>query len=188
MTIDEALKASGFRNPLDIGSPKLAQKSIKPGEQLLFAYDGNFVVSPNNDSALRPDKVFSSAGKLTGVLAITDKRVLLVHSTLGDSFVKEIPLNQIQSVDDASRALLGTAQLRIKGLTETFVMDLNNPQRKHLAEAKSILAQAMANFGNTPTAGVTTTSGVDQLIKLKELLEGGYITREEFEREKAKIL
>ena len=58
-------------------------------------------------------------------MAITDKRVFVCNSTLGSTFFKELPLKRIQSIDDAGNALLGTAQLRIKGLTEIFVIDLN---------------------------------------------------------------
>ena len=188
MTIDEAVVRSGFKNPLDAGSRKFAQKSLGSNEELLFAYNGNYTVVPSS-TPLRPGKVFSIKNKRSGVLAITDKRVYLCHSLFGDSINKEIPLMQIQSIDEAGSVVLGTAQLRIKGLTEFFIIDLNHKQKSFIPEVKSIIASATAKL-QSPQVSVSaiTSSAAEQLLKLKALLDAGLLTKEEFDKEKAKLL
>ena len=186
MTIEEAIVKSGFKNALDVGSRKYAQKSLASNETLLFAYNGNIAVVPS-DTELDPGKVFSVKKKVSGIMAITDKRVFVCNSTLGSTFFKELPLKRIQSIDDAGNALLGTAQLRIKGLTEIFVIDLNKKQKALIPEVKSTINSAI-DKAETPQAVPVASSGIDQLMKLKELLDAGLITKEEFEKEKDKYL
>lgn len=184
MTIDEAVQSSGFKNLLDAGSRKFAQKMIGDTETLLFAYNCNYSVVPVT-TKLNPGKVLAIKNKQSGVFAVTDKRLFLCTSVLGNSSSREIPINKVQSIDDASNALMGTAQLRIVGLTDMFVLDLNKSQKSHLSEVKSIIADAKNTIGHQAPA---STSSIDQLLKLKELLDAGLITKEEFDSQKAKLL
>lgn len=187
MTIEEAITQSGFLNRIDKGSRKYAQKSLAEDESLLFAYNGNFAVVPS-DTKLDPGKVYSIKNKLCGILAVTDRRIFACSSTLGESIFKEIPLKQVQSMDEASSALFGTAQLRIKGLTEVFIIDLNKKQKAHINECKSIISSAMAAMPHSGSSIPAPDTIADQLMKYKELLDAGLITKKEFDQQKAKLL
>ncbi len=186
MTIDEAVKNSGFKNPLDGGSRKYAQQSLFSDETLLFAYNCNYSLVPTN-TQLGPGKVLSSDNKKCGVFAVTDKRIFICNNVMGQSEFKEIALNQIQSIDDAGNAIIGTSQLRIKGLTEIFIIDLNRSQRKHLTEVKEIISSA-SNKQQSAPAAAPAQDIPEQLEKYKELLDKGVITQEDFEAKKRQLL
>ena len=140
MNIEEAIAKSGGKNPLDTGSRKYAQELLAEGEELLFAYNANFAIVPT-DAPLVPKKVLSLNDKKSGVIAVTNNRVFVCNRVLGNATFKEIRKNNIQSVDEASNALLGMGQVRIKGLTEYFIVDLNNKQRKTVNEFISSINQ-----------------------------------------------
>ena len=188
MTIDEAVAKSGFKNFLDAGSRKFAESCLSGNETLLFAYNANYSIAPSN-TPLNPEKVFTIKDKRSGVMAITDRRVFICSSTLGNSELKEIPLKQIQSIDEAGSAFLGTAQLRIKGLTEVFIVDLSKKQKAFIPEVRSIISSAVEKLQSLQVSAFPATeSAVEQMMKLKQLLDANLITKAEFDKEKAKIL
>lgn len=192
MTIDEAVKNSGFKNPFDGGSRKYAQQLLLSDETLLFAYNCNFSIVPSY-TQLDPGKVLSIDQKLCGVFVVTDKRIFICNKVLANNQFKEIVLNKIQSMDEAGDAIKGLAQLRIKGLTEMFILDLNRSQKKHIDELKGIIHSAMQKQNadvSQPVATIITheVSEADELAKFKKLLDDGVITQEEFDLKKKQIL
>ncbi|MBQ6266425.1 MAG: SHOCT domain-containing protein [Clostridia bacterium] len=106
---------------------------------------------------------------------------------MGRSEFKELSLNQIQSIDDAKTPLVGTAQLRIKGLTEVFILDLNYGQAKHLSEVKEIIASATSKSQSIQISSASQDIP-EQLAKYKELLDKGVITQNEFDAKKKQLL
>ena len=190
MTIDEAVKYSGGKNVLDAGSRKYAQNSLFPNETLLFAFNCNYSIAPSYERLdPRENKSVRKAikTKRTGVFAVTDKRIFLCTNIMGQSEFKEISLGQIQSIDDARIPLVGTAQLRIKGLTEVFILDLNYGQAKHLSEVREIVASATSKSQNIQIP-IASQDIPEQLAKYKELFDKGVITQDEFDAKKKQLL
>jgi len=125
VTFDEAFD-SNLISKINPGAAKKAKMMIGPNESVLFASNLNISTIPV--SGKLSDSFFGGK-KVSGVFIITDKRVLFVQSTLGIGDTKQILKENITSVD--TKASLMNCPVRIKGLTEMFVVDCNkNVQSK----------------------------------------------------------
>ena len=116
---------------------------------------------------------------LNGVVVITDKRIIFCNSTLGTTNEKQIMIKDIQSIDEHISGLTKTGELRIVGITETFVVKilrkgLNEEIKKAIDKAKNLKSNIASN--------------ADEIRKYKQLYEDGIITQEEFERKKQELL
>lgn len=119
VTFDEAFD-SNFISKINPGAAKKAKMMIGANESVLFASNLNISTIPV--SGKLSDSFFGGK-KVSGVFIITDKRVLFVQSTLGIGDTKQILKENITSVD--TKASLMNCPVRIKGLTEMFVIDCN---------------------------------------------------------------
>lgn len=184
MTVKEAVKQSGTGTGI-IGAPHIsgAQKLIEQDEDVLAAIIANVSIISNND-ALKVD-VFKLKNKINGALVITTNRVLFCNNILGAGETKAVFLHDIQSVDDKTTPF-GLCKLRIKGITETLVIDMN---AKAMNPFKSALNTAMSNSKNpTPVVVQQSATATDEVLKLKQLLDMGAITQEEFDLKKKEFL
>ncbi len=182
MTIKEALKHSGSYNILFVPFIKPTEKSINSNENVLYAITAN-VSFINNDEVIKIDP-FKTKDKLSGIVVITSERVLFCNGAFGIGTNKSMFLNDIQSVDDKSNFL--GSKLRIKGITETLIIDINN---KAIKIFKEKLTSAMSNIKNQNTnAQVQNVSSADEILKYKNLLDVGAITQEEFDLKKKELL
>lgn len=187
LSVKEAIRLSGTTNPLASGSTNAAQKMLLPDETIVHAVNANITTVPSS-TKLDPKKIYSVKGKENGVVVITGKRVFFCQSILGQTKSKEMALNQVQSVDDASNVMFGAAQVRIRGITETFLIDL---QHRHLSEFRSRLNSALSAAkqpGSVTLNNYVGTSLSADLRELKQLADDGIITQAEFEAKKRQIL
>lgn len=180
MNLKEALKQSGSITFLNGGNIKEAEKRIQKDETLLYALI-TCISSVLVNGQLNTN--FTLKNKDSGVFVITNKRIFFAQSILGSSKFKEIQLENIQSIDSAKNI---DAKIRICGITEMFVLDV---KRKQVNEIECILNQAITNLksyeGNDNTKSL---SNYDQLKQLKNLLDDGIITQEEFDAKKKQLL
>jgi hypothetical protein len=191
MTIEEAIKESGTTNILAKGSTKKAQSLIENNEEILYAINANVTIkenkSANASAAISLKNTVKNA--LNGVVAVTNKRILFCSSILGKSTIKQILVRDITSVDEDMNGLLQMGQMRIQGITEHFIININ---KKKVAEElrrniyKSQEMQKEKNAMNTNNSN--TSSNADEILKFKKLLDEGIITQEEFERKKQDLL
>ena len=191
MTIEEAIKESGTTNILAKGSTKKAQSLIENNEEILYAINANVTIkenkSANASAAISLKNTVKNA--LNRVVAVTNKRILFCSSILGKSTIKQILVRDITSVDEDMNGLLQMGQMRIQGITEHFIININ---KKKVAEElrrniyKSQEMQKEKNAMNTNNSN--TSSNADEILKFKKLLDEGIITQEEFERKKQDLL
>ena len=181
MTIREAVKKSGTRVFLFGGAIKQAQKVIMPKEDVLFAATVNVGYQPITQNL--KVNTWSLKIRSAGVIVITTHRVMFSSSALGNSGIRVIQLQNIQSYDDKKEALIGAA-FRIIGNTEMFVVDC----RKRLLPVMREAMQSALSHSQTHTLPVQPVSDADELLKFKKLLDADAITQEEFDRKKRQLL
>ncbi len=146
----------------------------------------------------------------TWLLASTDKRIILMDKNLGIGFKQmEIPLNMINAISYQVGALLssitihhGSSLMKInnvmRGSEKYFVDATNQAMREYTAgmygnPQTTQMPQGVGAKAPEPTAPQTqpqadSFSVADEIRKLKELLDCGALTQEEFDAQKKKLL
>lgn len=189
MTIEEAIKESGTTNVLAKGSTKKTQSLIESNEEVLYAINANVIVkenkSANANAAISLKNTVKNA--LNGVVAITNKRVLFCSSILGKSTIKQILVQDITSVDEDMNGLLQMGQMRVQGITEHFIININKKKVAEELRQNIYKAQEMQKEKNV-IHNTSISSNADEILKFKKLLDEGIITQEEFERKKQELL
>lgn len=129
-TFDDVYKANGVMTAINPGSIKKAKTMIRENESVLFASMLNVSISPIHGKL---SNSFTAKGKVNGVFVVTSKRVFFVSSILGTGSAKQIEKENIESVD--SKQSLMNCPVRIKGLTEMFVVDCNKQTQIEILSA-----------------------------------------------------
>nr|DAJ80365.1 MAG TPA: Short C-terminal domain [Caudoviricetes sp.] len=190
MNIEECLKNNKTYNIFNKGAIHKVQKLIENNEEILYALVSNVSIFENNSiSFANQNKVFGGAMQvknvLNGIVVITDKRIIFCNSTLGTTNEKQIMIKDIQSIDEHISGLTKTGELRIVGITETFVVKV---LRKGLNEEIKKAIDKAKNFKSNSNNIGSIASNADEIRKYKQLYEDGIITQEEFERKKQELL
>lgn len=182
MTIKDAVKGNGYIPGLYHFSIKNAQRVMLENENLIFAGIFNVATVPVH-AHLEVDTL-NIKGKDAGVFAVTDKRAFFCTNVAGKGSTKQIAIKDIQSVDD-STTLIKLAKLRIRGITEMFVIDANmaivQKINAAIGEATKLITP------NTPVI-VPQVSEADEILKYKNLLDQGVLTQDEFDAKKKQLL
>lgn len=129
-SFDDAFEAVSILKTVNAGAIKKARDYIDADEDVVFATVANVSVTPSHGTL--SDR-FSAKGKVSGVLAITNRRVVFTQSALGTGIQREIAIKDITSID--SKTSLMNCPIRIKGLTEMFIIDCNKPEQRKLLDA-----------------------------------------------------
>lgn len=188
MNIEEYVKNNKTYNILNRSAIIKAQKLIESNEEVLYALVTNISISPKTDTSFRNQKNFFGGAMqikntLSGVIVITNKRIIFCNSVIGTTNEKQLRIEDIQSIDEHI-SVFKTGELRVNGITETFIIkilrkDLNEEIKKAINKARN--EQKNNNISST-------ISNADEIRKYKQLCEDGIITNEEFERKKAELL
>lgn len=123
MNIKECVKQNTPLTFLYGGSITKAQHMLSKNETLIYAVVCN-ISAVHVAGRLNNDSNFSIKNKVNGVFVITTKRIYFCNNFAGKGITKQILLNNIQSIDDTT-SLMGFGKLRIAGITEAFVIDVN---------------------------------------------------------------
>lgn len=118
------------------------------------------------------------AGK-TGILAVTQTRIIFASKILFDKTFWELPINRVNSVG-VKTSLLGAVAVE----TGNSVFGFGNMSNANAQEFSKAVNHAMA----TPSNSSGSTNNLEQLKQLKELLDMGAITQDEFDKKKADLL
>ena len=133
-------------------------------------------------------KVGSTGGSITGLLTITDRRILVCRGESSQSICIEMPIDTIESMSVEDYDLF--VELHIIGRRDSFTFS-ENP--KFIELAKKTLdtliynqSQKAAFVETQPSSNETDT--IQVLKSYKELLDAGVITQEEFDAKKKQLL
>ena len=157
------IKAVLVGNTLTIGGAvKKLEKRLSPDERVVLVAGCNHSAGP-------------------GIVAVTDRRVLLVSSSLGIAKTIELPLDQITSVAPSGGVMSASIKItaakrraKIKAVTNKTAEAISNA-----------ISDAMAGVGSPP---VSVVSVADELAKYGQLLRDGLISQVEFDAKKAELL
>lgn len=190
MTVLEAVERSKIPFFMVKGAIKAAQKMISPSEEILWAQMGQIYTKPTSDELITDFKELNS-NNLTGVIVVTDQRILFVQSVLGNRTYKEIRLSSVRSVDAKASPMIEC--LRI---TSAVDMLIAFAKPSYIALLRNAINDAIERLNTKNTSAQRTpldddkldSSDVEQLQSLKQLYDAGVITAEEFAAKKAQIL
>ena len=179
--IKEILQKHGFTPGINSESVKQAQDMLAADEIITFAGIYDIYIVAATPGPLDP-QVLDLKGKNTGVIGITNKRVFISINSIDVKKTKSLALSELQSPDDSDTS----NRLRIKGMAEEFVIE---SKYNNLDELKQIVADLASNPpAATPETATNTATNLDEIQKLKELLDSGAITQSEYDLKKKDLL
>lgn len=191
MDIEEYVRKNNTYNILNKGAIKKAQNLIYNNEKIIYAMVTNISFNRNSYTSFEnQNKLFGGAMQLkkvlSGVVVITNKRIIFCNSTLGTTNEKQMSIKDIQSIDEHISGLTKTGELRVVGITETFAIKI---LRKGLnEEVKKAINTAMEFERNYIEHNNYKISNADEIRKYKQLYDEGIITENEYERKKQELL
>lgn len=157
------IKAVLIGNTLTVGGAvRRLEKRLAPDERVLVVTGCN-----------------SSAGP--GIVAVTDRRVMLVSSSLGIAKTIDLPLDQITSVSPSGGVM--SASLKITAAKrKAKIKALTNRTAEAVSQAISdAMSGAAGGSGSVPSVA-------DELAKFHGLLQAGAISQAEFDAKKNELL
>lgn len=157
----------------------LLVKSLQPGETVKFCFIGlhNYI------SATKHDGNFA--------FAVTDKRILMAQQKVMAKNLQSISWDNVNDVTLAGGALVSV--VTIDTFKETFNVGVNsiagdNIYHKFLEVLHEVKDEKAAQFAPQAQVQPAAQSPIEQVKGLKELLDMGAITQEEFDAKKKELL
>lgn len=171
--------------------PTISQISDLGGEKVFLGMRIKESDVKELDKFLAPNEklqaIFSGtvAGRMSSIkaqwLVVTDRRIIFYGRAFIGGGSDSFTYNEISSVQGQKGVLLGSIQLNIKGKTEIF----ENMQKPETDFAVNIIRQ---NIEKSKDFTESTVDPLEQLKKLKELLDIGAISEEEYQEKKQILL
>lgn len=187
MTIEEAIKRSGTNNILAKGSTKKAQSIISENEEVLYAINTNVSIIDNKKTVINNTKgMFSLKNSINGVIVVTNERIIFCSSIIGNTNVKQILIQDITSIDESINGLTKMGQLRVQGITETFLINIYKPKINN--ELREVIYKAQQLKKQESNSNKVYISSADEILKFKQLLDQGIISQQEFDKKKQELL
>ena len=182
-----AIKAAGSNTVMQKGSIKDAALMIRNEETVITAITANVSLGEPQGS-LKVDTM-SIKNKIAGVVVVTNQRVVFAASS-GFKASKSIYLTDITAIDDSSVGSVLGSVLRVQTASTALAIDgarvILGPFCKKVEEAVHKAREAKEQKNAVVIQQMT--SGADEILKYKSLLDAGIITEEEFNAKKAQIL
>ncbi|WP_327587054.1 PH domain-containing protein [Nonomuraea sp. NBC_00507] len=126
-------------------------------------------------------------GQGTGLVALTDRRLLFVKDGIMSKSTEDFPLEKISSVEWSSGMLLGSLTVFASG-NKAEITSMDKQDGKQLGDR---LRERLASGRPSGAAPAPAPSGgdvYDQLRKLGELRDAGVLTQAEFEEKKTALM
>ncbi|MCD8151530.1 MAG: ribosomal protein L7/L12 [Clostridiales bacterium] len=127
----------------------------------------------------------------TWLMASTNKRVILMNKNLLVGMKQmEIPLNQLNSISFSTGLLFSTIKIH-HGAASIKIEHVQKGSEKYFVDATN---KAMREYSTNVTyqqpvqPSQPQVSVADEIMKLKQLLDCGALTQEEFDAQKKKLL
>lgn len=138
----------------------------------------------------RVELVLSGAyGNATGLLTLTDRRLLFTKDGVMSSTNEDFPIEKISSIQWKSGMMLGSVTVYVSN-NKAEIKNVDKALGKLLVDTVRDRIQGSAPT-SPPAAPATPSPGddvMDQLRKVKELHEAGILTDAEFEAKKTELL
>lgn len=127
-----------------------------------------------------------SFGGGTGLLVLTDRRILFVLETIMKRMMEDFPLRAISSVTTKSGIVNATVSIMTGGARAEITAVYKEDAKAFVDLARD----AVATYGAAPAAAAPApaASTADELAKLAGLRTQGILTDEEFAAAKARLL
>lgn len=127
-------------------------------------------------------------GKGTGLVVMTDRRLLFVQDGIMSKTTEDFPYSKISSVSWNSGMMLGTVVVFASG-NKAEITNVNKDDGKAMVDA---LRARLADSPSVVAGPVATAPGqpdvMEQLKKLGDLRDAGILSEEEFSAKKAELL
>lgn len=122
-----------------------------------------------------------------GVLCVTDKRLLFIDKGFFFGLkIEEFPLKSISSISQQSGVMMAKIKIHASGNNA----EISNVDKVGAKELARIVSELIENTYNS-TSSIPKKNNdnvIEQLEKLSNLKEKGFLTDDEFQQEKVKIL
>lgn len=126
-------------------------------------------------------------GKGTGLVVMTDRRLLFVQDGMMSKSTEDFPYSKISSVSWNSGMAMGTVTVFASG-NKAEIKNVQKDDGKALVDAlRERLADSPATAPTAPAAAAPVDLA-EQLTKLAALRDAGVLTDEEFAAQKARLL
>jgi len=128
-------------------------------------------------------------GKGTGLIVLTDRRLLFVQDGIASQTSEDFPLDKVSSVQWMSGMLMGKIAIFASG-NKSEITNVGKDDGKEIVDKIRHLLSAPRE--QTPPAPVASPSvaadPIEQLKRLGELRDAGVLTPEEFDAKKTDLL
>ncbi len=164
----------GSMKSWDLKHFTLIEHALKSDKDVLFVFEGLH----NYQSIAMHENNFA--------YAVTDKRIIMAQKKVLGETIQSVALDQINDITFSSGIALGV--ITVDTIREKFNVAIDKKQAKNVSERlHDLLIQSKQP--KTSAASLSAPSNdMDQLFKLKELLDAGILTQEEFDAKKQQIL
>jgi len=125
-------------------------------------------------------------GSGTGLLVLTDRRLLFVKDGIMSKTTEDFPLSKVSSIQWSSGMTMGTVVVFASG-NKAEIKNVQKDDGKAIVD----LIRSRLTEGLPSTSAPSTEAGasdVDQLVRLAELHGRGVLSDQEFAAAKAKVL
>lgn len=125
-------------------------------------------------------------GKGTGLVVLTDRRLLFVQDGVMSKTSEDFPIAKISSVQWSSGMVMGSIVIFASG-NKSEIKNVSKDDGKEMVDKIRHRISAPAP-STSSTSAVASADPIEQLGKLGELRDAGVVTTEEFEAKKAELL
>jgi Bacterial PH domain/Short C-terminal domain len=125
-------------------------------------------------------------GKGTGLVVLTDRRLLLVQDGVMSKTTEDFPMDKVSSVQWTSGMMLGSIVIFASG-NKSEIKNVNKDDGKEMVDKIRHRISSPTPSAD-PTGAAVAADPIEQLRRLGELRDAGVVTPEEFEAKKAELL
>lgn len=166
--------------------PKIQKQLINSKSFDFFAVKKELFYLPQVLSPKNEEIEYVCSGMLDGhtwLIVCTNQRIIFLNKNMIYGMQQQnIPLEAINAITFSQKLLLGSISIT-NGATVTTIDSINKMAAPIMA---SKIQNAVRNFKNN--ISISSDTDLDDLRKLKSLLDDGIITQEEFDSKKKQIL
>lgn len=167
----------GTMKSWDLKHFTLVEKALQPDEDVKMVFEGLH----NYQSATKHDSNFA--------YAVTDRRIIMAQKKLIGETVQSVALDYVNDITFSSGLAFGI--VTVDTAKEKFNIALDKTQAKNISDR---LHSLLLDLKKAPVTTENTTgqkavdNQISMLYELKELLDAGVLTQEEFEAKKKQVL
>lgn len=194
--INKVNSVSDKYSPMTLKELLFLKTILHENEEVLDVVSGIMEQNGVNISGnYKETSAINSSATRTWLLALTDNRIMLInrHLLIGTEYI-EIPLSMINSISCQSRLLFssisimhGSGGIIINNIQKGSEIKFVKKTNLAIEKVKNNTNKSFMNSG-CDSRSENNNSVADEILKLKKLFDNGILTKEEYEKQKEKIL